>query len=523
MGLRFDLRVANWLAHVLDERMPIPKLDNEREEREALGYFLSGLGDRFYSSPLGRQEFYEVLHRTKALIDVGLNPSPHVLADLRTFLGNRPWTALLVPSGTDSQVDQLMCSKGFLQELILIRPDDPGLILQMEDPPDRVFSLTDVFPAFRTALAASTEWPGILFWTRADTSTFLPLSSDSTSSVHRQAHWIFSHLSTTIGVDLELLKTQYYREFPEITSPLSSRLTILHLSDIHLGSREASLRLPRIESILTNIVDDLDEGGRKVIPLVSGDLMDSPNEDNLDRVRSFLGLLSRLGTEQPIVLLGNHDVRNDGYLSENLRLAMQIENRSGPVRWFDDFRLGVACFDSVRGGRLARGSIGERQLLDMGSALDSRCRGELDCMVIAAVHHHPIPVSLPDWYRLPFYERVLGGAFDATDELEDAADFVAFVEQRQCAAVLHGHKHIPRLDQTPAGIPVIGCGSSVGKVKTSDKRPFMSINLLTINRSTGTLSARLLAERIAGGGMSDYKSHEIVWSPKQARIYRAAS
>jgi hypothetical protein len=522
MGLRFDLRIANWLAHVLDERMPIPKLENEWEEREALRYFVSGLRERFYSSPGGRQRFDDVLRRTELLIRPEGKPSPKVLADLRRFLGDRPWTALLVPSGTNSPVDRLMCSKKFLQELIFIRPEDPGLVLQMEDPPDRVFSLTDVFPAFRTALAASTEWPGVLFWTKTD-SAFLPLSSDSTAIVQRQAHWIFSHLSTTIGVDLELLKTQYYREFPQVSSASASRVTIVHLSDIHLGSREASMRLPRIEAILSGVVDDLDENGRRVIPLVSGDLMDSPTEDNLDRVRAFVGLLARLGTESPILLLGNHDVRNDGYLSENLRQAMQIENQSGSVRWFDDLRLGVACFDSVRGGRLARGFIGERQLLDMGTALDSRCRGQHDYIVIAALHHHPIPVKVPDWYARPFYERVLGSAFDTTDELEDATDFVGFVEQRQCAAVLHGHKHIPRLDPTPAGIPVIGCGSSVGKVKTTDKRPFMSLNLLTINRSTGVLSARLLAERIAGGGITEYKSHEIVLSPQQARLYRAAS
>jgi hypothetical protein len=48
----------------------------------------------------------------------------------------------------------------------------------------------------------------------------------------------------------------------------------------------------------------------------------------------------------------------------------------------------------------------------------------------------------------------------------------------------------------------------------------MSINLLTINRSTGKLSARLLAERIAGGGLSEYRSHEIIFSPQPARHYQ---
>jgi hypothetical protein len=525
MGLRFDLRIANWLAHVLDERMPVPKLSNDWEEQEALGNFLRSLRDRdrFYSSPWGRRRFEDIVDAAEKLLKRRDEPLAGVLAELRHFLADRPWTALLVPSGANSEIDKLMCSSAFLQELIFIRPDDPGLVLQMEDPPQRIFSLTDVFPAFRTALAASTEWPGVLLWTQRGDSIFLSLSVQSSKKLVEQAHWIFSHLGTAIGVDLELLKEQYYREFPEVSSRPSERITIVHLSDIHLGCREAGLRLPRVQDILSNLINDLGADGEAIIPLVSGDLMDSPEEENLDRVRAFLSLLGNLGTEPPIVLLGNHDVRKDGYLSEDLRMAMQVDKRAGLVKWFEDLRLGIACFDSVRDGKLARGYIGERQFLDMGSDLDSKCRGHHDYIVIAALHHHPIPVEIPDWYARPFYERVLGGAFEKTDELEDASDFVAFVEQRQCAAVLHGHKHIPRLDSTSKGIPVIGCGSTVGKVRTRDKRPFMSINLVTINRATNKLSARLLAERIAGGGLGEYKSHEIVWSPEPTRTYQVTS
>jgi len=279
------------------------------------------------------------------------------------------------------------------------------------------------------------------------------------------------------------------------------------------------LRLPRIQNILANLIDDLSANGETVVLLVSGNLMDSPEEDNLDRVRAFLSVVSGLGTEPPIILLGNHDVRSDGYLSENLRVAMQLTERSGGVRWFDEHKLAIACFDSVRDGRLARGYIGERQLLDMGSNLDTKCRGNHDYVAIAALHHHPIPVKIPDWYARPFYERVLGPFFEKTEELEDATTFLSFIEERRFAAVLHGHKHIPRLDSTSSGIPVIGCGSTVGKVRTRDQGTFMSINLLTLNAATRVLSARLLAERVAGGGLGQYKAHEIVWSPKTAPTY----
>ena len=523
MGLRFDFRVANWLAHVLDERAPIPKLGDESDERAALNSFLRGLeqGDRFYSSPWGRRDFSNIVHMARNALQSDGLPVQRVLADLRKFLSDRPWTALLIPAGTGTDVDRALCSRELLKHLVGVRPDDPGLILQMDAPPERIFALTDVFPAFRTALAASTEWPGVLLWTRGGDCVFLAVSGDSRSKLEHQTHWIFSHLSTAVGVDLSLLKEQYCRQFRRDLNWADSCVTVLHLSDIHLGCREAGLRLPRVQDLLSNLISDLGEFGESVIPLITGDLMDSPDEDNLDRVRSFLSVLGSLGTERPVVLLGNHDVRRGGILSEDLRMAMQIETRASLVRWFERYRLGVACFDSVRDGQLARGSVGERQFLDMGSALDAKCRKDRDYLVIAALHHHPISVDVPDWYARPFYERILGSAFEKTDELEDASAFVEFAEARQVAAILHGHKHIPRLDATRGGIPVIGCGSSVGKVNTVDRRPFMSINLLTINRSTGKLSARLLAERIAGGGLSEYRSHEIIFSPQPARRYQA--
>ncbi len=290
MGLRFDLRMANWLAHVIDERAAIPRLGNEQEEHAALHFFLHGLAheDRFYSSPWGRRRFGDIVHFAEEALQSHRQPIQRVLADLREFLSDRPWTALLVPSGTDTEVDRALCSRKLLRGLIEIRPDDPGLILQMDAPPQKVFSLTDVFPAFRTALAASTEWPGILLWVRGGDSVFLPVSDDSLAKLHEQTHWIFSHLSTSIGVDIALLKQQYLRAFPGEAGPADSRVTVLHLSDIHLGCREAGLRLPRVQDLLANLVSDLGEFGESVIPLVTGDLMDSPEEDNLDLVRSFL-------------------------------------------------------------------------------------------------------------------------------------------------------------------------------------------------------------------------------------------
>jgi len=238
--------------------------------------------------------------------------------------------------------------------------------------------------------------------------------------------------------------------------------------------------------------------------------MESPDKKNLDTVRSFMDFATNLGTETPIAVLGNHDVRKGGILGDDFRAALQLPGISYQVKWCDDLKLAFVCFNSVISGNLARGYIGERQFGDLGNEIDRKKNHEAYTLV-AVLHHHPIPVKEPDWYRKPFYEKVLGSIFPKTEELKDSQDFVNFVEDRDVSAVLHGHKHIPRIDHTAGKrIQVIGCGSSVGKVLTKDKGTYMSINVISMDPHTNNPICRLLAERIVGGGLSEDKHHEII-------------
>jgi len=68
MGLRFDIRIANWLAHVLDEQAPIPQLGNEWETAGALRLFFDQLRDRFYSPPWRKHEFGELIRLQGAFL-----------------------------------------------------------------------------------------------------------------------------------------------------------------------------------------------------------------------------------------------------------------------------------------------------------------------------------------------------------------------------------------------------------------------------------------------------------------------
>jgi len=517
MGLRFDLQAANWIAYLTQPDSEMPSLEEPWMERETLSEFLRRLQHDFFSSPFRERQFRELADTAAAMsqtLDVDRPASfARLLRDIRLFLATsefgRTWTALIVPSGKDVPIDQMLCSREFLRSLVEIRPEDPGLILQLAEPPREAFSLTDVFPAFRTALNESIYWPGVLLWTRSKDSVFLPFGSHIERDVERRAHWIFSHLATSLGFDFEVLRRQYEAEFPQARPAHKSRLNVIHLSDLHIGSREASRRLPRVQQLLRTLIDEIGDSA-PIVPVVTGDLMDDPNEDYLDRVRSFLDFLLNLGTEEPVVILGNHDVRNDGYLADNFKFAMGVPLATSRMIWYSDSNVALACFNSVIDGRLARGYIGEQQLAYMGNEIDRHADWR-DYVRVSVLHHHPIRVEQPDWYVRPFYEKVFGQWFEKTDELEDAANFMQFSSRRGFAAILHGHKHIPRVKECPeTGIAVFGCGSTVGKVSTVDRSTYMSINVISIDRSTASLSGRLLAERIPGEGYQEERRHEVV-------------
>jgi len=506
MGLRFDLASANWVANILDLSAIPPRLGDDWQERETLRRVIQRLGAGFYSSGPWEGEFRQRARRVERLLEQSDGLPPALLHELREFLAYRPWTALIVPSGDDQELDRHLGSERFLRHLVHVRPDDPGLILQVEDMPEGPFALVNVFPAFRTALAESNDWPGLLVWRDKGDSIFLPFGTRQIDEIDRRAWWIFSHLATSVGVDLEILKRQYVREFEAVSSLRGGTMHFLQTSDLHIGSAEADRRLPRIQQIIRNVADELEASGR-VVPVVTGDLMDTDDERHFNLARAFIDFLAGLGFGEPLLVLGNHDVRKSGLVLESFKQAVRLPTHSRVV-WYDEYRVGVMCLNSVVGGKLARGFIGEQQLLDIGSEID-RHEGWKEHSLIGLLHHHPVAVERPDWYAQPFYERFLGGQFEKTDALEDADALLRFCLTRNVAALLHGHKHIPRAtvhDSTA----IIGCGSSVGKVATRDGQPYMSVNVVSVDGKQRRVTSRLMAERIPGGGLVEEQRHELI-------------
>lgn len=506
MGFRFSLEHANWLAHVLQPVGATPRLEHEFEQQETLRTFVNTFERNFFASRSEsmrlQRRLYEILH------DINLfRKSPSVaLNALRDYFRDVPWVTLLLPSGSHTDSDRLLTDRAFLSELVQIRPKDPGLILQLEQVPHEEIALDHVFPAFRVALAEVTRWPGALVWTPSGDASFFELSHRP-NSIRDRLRWLFLHLATHHGSpDLQLLKQQFFREALKGEGDFS-QMKIIHLSDLHLGSQLARRRIPRVQTLIRSVVAELGEQA-PIVPVITGDLMDSPSDENLGDLRSFMGFLDSLGIEKPVIVLGNHDVREDGWLNPKFEQAVNISR--SPVTWMDDYGVAFICFNSVNGGHLARGFIGEGELGYVGNAIDEYPGKASAFTFLAALHHHPIPVERPSWYRGRWYERLLGDKFEKTEALKDSKVFLRWLQTRGVPAVLHGHKHIPRFDKH-GDLAVIGCGSTVGKVDTAERgHTFMSLNVLTIDRSRSSIGCRLRAERIPGAGLESGESHELV-------------
>lgn len=505
MGVRFSIEHANWLAHVLQPIGATPSLRSRFEERETFNLFIRKFREHFYTTRREGRNLEQLMSGFLEELDSGRDVTGHALSVLRDYFRGTPWVALLLPSGVDRATDELLTKAELLKELVRIRPGDPGLILQLEDPPRNEIALDNVFPAFKVALAEITRWPGALLWTPSGDAAFFELSKN-VPTVRKRLRWLLSHLSTHLGSpDLQRLKQQYEHEL-HIDTEGRNLVKLIHMSDLHLGSSLARRRMPRVQTILESVVRELGEDA-PVVPVITGDLMDTPSEENLGDVRAFIGFLKSLGVEKSVIVLGNHDVRKDGWLNPQLEQAINISR--APVTWMDDYCIGFACFNSVNHGHLARGWIGADELEYVGNAIDDHPRKQ-HFTILAALHHHPIPVNRPPWYRRKWYENFMGNAFERTEELEDAPLFLDWLNRRGIQAVLHGHKHIPRFDMH-GQIAVIGCGSTVGKVETTTKgQTYMSLNVLTIDRLNGILSCRLRAERIPGAGLEALQTNELV-------------
>jgi len=524
---RFNLQSANWISYVLDRRNQIPDIADPNLVRDTLLFFLGNLIDGLYFHEKSNARPVE---KAVLLRDAVRTRPRHryddIVMDLREIFSKKEWTAVLIPSGfTESRsVDHLLTSKFFVSKLTRSIRTDPHLILHLNEAPKNDLAITDVYPPFHSALSKSTRWPGILLWRRCDEPLFFPLPVEKAEDA---IHWVFSRVDDLANTPGHLLTRHYLDAFPACRILAGSRLTLLHLSDTHIGSKKSIERIVRVKDLLKDYMNR-NRRYSSVVFLLSGDVMQTPDESNVICANDLYEYMKDLqpSGQDPIFILGNHDIRRKGVLRNRPASSSLIPEIRTRIEWLPDHPVGILCWNSADAGRMARGKITGEQYRTIEEGLNPFPGGDTKPILISLLHHHPLQWRRIDSEMHRFQIKTLGTslrksvglAYEQMDGLANAPEFIRFCDSHGVKAILHGHKHIPIAGRIPGHmlengpILIFGCGSSVGKNTYMYRKLFnvdyeISWNEIVLDFQTHLLSGRLMAETRCDKGLATMKTH----------------
>jgi Icc protein len=196
---------------------------------------------------------------------------------------------------------------------------------------------------------------------------------------------------------------------------------IVQLSDLHCGQQ---FFLPHL---LERAIAEVNELGPDVV-VVSGDLTSNGFKDEYALAREYL---DRVQCEAMVVIPGNHDSRNVGYVHFE-----ELFGERNSVLRVDG--VTVVAVDSTEpdldNGQIGRGRyrwIEEQFTSGVGSDVDEtdparpKAAAELRVFVL---HHHLLPVP---------------GTGRERNIVHDAGDTLEALQRAQVDLVLAGHKHVP--------------------------------------------------------------------------------
>lgn len=183
-------------------------------------------------------------------------------------------------------------------------------------------------------------------------------------------------------------------------------LRVAHLSDLHCGSPHF------VPSLLERALTEVNELAPEVV-VVSGDLTGDGLREEYELAREHL---RRLDCERLLVVPGNHDSRNVGYVHfEDLFGDRSAELHVGGVSF--------VAVDSTEPD-LDHGVIGRGRypwIRERFGAHDAFLR-------VFVLHHHLLPVP---------------GTGRERNVVHDAGDTLECLQQADAHLVLSGHKHVP--------------------------------------------------------------------------------
>ena len=202
-------------------------------------------------------------------------------------------------------------------------------------------------------------------------------------------------------------------------------MRIAHVSDLHVG------RAPSTERACYSLVAALLDAAIDHV-VVTGDVTHNGRLDELIVFRRIFGPLIAAGRLS--VVPGNHDRLGDD-VGRNL---MGGGKRVDMVPLPGVHLVRIDSTGAHNRSRIAAHGVLDGNDLDMiDNALDKAPAGHL---VALALHHHPLP--LPEETLVERVAQALGWPNAA--ELAAGRELVARAQGR-CDLILHGHRHIPRM------------------------------------------------------------------------------
>lgn len=185
-----------------------------------------------------------------------------------------------------------------------------------------------------------------------------------------------------------------------------ARLTICQISDIHCGSAYF------IPDLLERSILEINDANPTAV-VVSGDLTDAGYRQEFEASAEYV---RRFQCERVMVIPGNHDSRNVGYIHFERLFGM----RYSCIDFDEAVMVGIDSSEpDLNDGRVGR---------EHYEFIHDSFSGKDDKLKIFVIHHHLIPI--------PGTGRERNIIFDAGDVLE-------LLDDVGVDLVLSGHKHVP--------------------------------------------------------------------------------
>jgi predicted phosphodiesterase len=468
MGAIFKLEHANIMAYVTSRSYAPPRVLRQHLSEfldvlsyEAERYLIPERGFEPWPSEiaaLAREASSRLSESALAQRTIVVPPPTlgRLLESLRNEFAAYPLYALAVgPGDKVSEVARELARAPMHGQLLVLIPEN-GLT-------ERNFEVLDPLPVFSKALHAAPDWPGLVFWTQTGASAFAKLGEvdelfhkllDAQFGRRPRRPFPFPPLS-----DFDYVLQEWAKRTPQRYRRL------LHLSDLHFGTEEATENQAILDSELSEIVQKVDR------VVITGDLFDTPNKNYAALFTNFKHSITRLaGGREPIAITGNHDQRMIGLFGDDYKHVALIGSQKIIVD--DECQMVFICFNSSEKGSFARGRITKSQFRHMGGEYRAltASRPELKSYLpIVLVHHHPFSFEVPPETLVQKALKAIGLGDEKLLVLANSEDLHHWCMDWNIKTILHGHKHKARYVEREVVrasnnflLTAIGCGSSLG-------------------------------------------------------------